>query len=105
MSIKEFFQPFFSFRILIVAGIAFGLWLFSRASESLPLSMLLYEKQVYLVPFLIVVGFHLLLWILVDKVSLYNIRAILWHIVRDTIVITAVFLSTVAARYLVATFL
>lgn len=105
MKMPSFFKPFLTFRFIIIAGIIMGLWLFSVQSEQVQLSALLTEKRVYLVSFLIVFGFHVLLWILVQKASLYDIGGYIWRIIRDFVVINAVVLSTVAACFLLHTFL
>ena len=104
MRMSSFVKPFLSFRFVIVAGIIMGGWLFSMQSEQVPLSALLTEKRVYLISLLIVLGFHVLLWILVQKASLYDIGGYIWRIIRDFVVINAVMLSTVAAFYLIHTF-
>ena len=104
MFLSVIVKPFLTFRFIIIAGIVMGLWLFNIQTEQVPLSALLTEKRVYWISFLIVFGFHILLWILVQKASLYDIKGYLWRIVRDTVVINAVVLSTVAACFLLQTF-
>ena len=105
MKIGSLFKPFFSFNFIIIAGIIMGLWLFSFQSEQVPLSALLTEKNVYLISLIIVFGFHILLWILVQKASLYDFGGNIIRIIRDTIVINAVVLSTVATCFLLNTFI
>lgn len=104
LSLKSIFKPFLAFRFIVIAGIVMGLWLCSMQSEQVPLSALLTESRIYLISFLIVVGFHLLLWTIVEKASFYDIGGYLIRIIRDTIIINAVVLSTVAACFLVDTF-
>lgn len=105
MKIGQFFKSFVSFRFIILAGIIMGLWIYSVHTEQLPLSALLTEKQVYYISALIVVGFHVLIWIILQKASLYNIMANIGYILRDILVINAVFLSTVAVCFLLSTFI
>ncbi len=105
LSIQSIFKPFLAFRFIIIAGIVMGLWLCSMQSEQTPISALLTEGRIYLISFLIVVGFHILLWIIVEKASFYDIGGYLMRILRDTIIINAVVLSTVAACFLINTFL
>lgn len=105
MFLHSFKQSFLSFKFVIIAGIIMGLWLYSFHSEQLTLSALLTEKHVYLISFLIVFGFHALLWIIVQKASLYDIGGNIWRIIRDTVVINVVVLSTVATCFLTTTFL
>ena len=100
MRIPEFARPFLAFRFITVAGIIMGLWLFSIQTEQVPLSVLLTETRLYLISFLIVFGFHALLWIIVQKASFYDIGGYIWRIIRDTIVINAVTLSTIAVCFL-----
>lgn len=97
-------RTFLSFRFISVAGIALGLWLFSLQSEMTPLSSLLTEGRVYLVSFIIVVSVNLLLWVFVEKASLYDIGGYFFRVFRDTIVINAVMWSTAAAAFLLDTF-
>ncbi len=104
ISIPNVLKPFLDFRFVILAGIAMGLWLFSVQSEQVPLSALLTEKRVYLISFLIVFGFHVLYWIIVEKASFYDIWGYVGRIMRDTVVINLVVLSTVAACFLLTTF-
>ena len=100
MKIPEFAKSFLTFRFIILVGIAMGLWIFSIQTEQVPLSVLLTETRIYLISFLIVLGFHILLWIIVQKASFYDIGGYIWRIIRDTIVINAVMLSTVATCFL-----
>lgn len=101
MKIPEFMKSFLTFRFIILAGIALGLWLFSLQSEQVTLGMLLTETRIYLISFLIVFGFHVLLWIIVQKASFYDIGGYIWRIIRDTVIINLVTLSTIAACFLV----
>ena len=105
MKMPEFFKPLLTFRFIILAGIIMGLWIFSLQNEQVALSALLTEKRIYWISFLIVFGFHILLWILVQKASFYDISGYIWRIIRDTFVINAVMLSTVSVCFLAATFL
>ena len=101
MNMPEFMKPFLTFRFIILSGIILGLWLFSLQSEQVTLAMLLTETRLYLISFLIVLGFHVLLWIIVQKASFYDIGGYIWRIIRDTIIINLVTLSTIAACFLV----
>ncbi|MBR6412572.1 MAG: hypothetical protein IKS41_05385 [Alphaproteobacteria bacterium] len=100
MKIPEFAKSFLTFRLIILIGIAMGLWLFSVQTEQVPLSVLLTETRIYLISFMIVLGFHVLLWIIVQKASFYDIGGYVWRIIRDTVIINAVMLSTTAACFL-----
>jgi len=100
MKIPEFAKSFLTFRLIILIGIAMGLWLFSIQTEQIPLSVLLTETRIYLISFMIVLGFHVLLWIIVQKASFYDIGGYIWRIIRDTVIINAVMLSTTAACFL-----
>ena len=105
MKIVDFLKPFFSFRFIILAGIVMGCWLFSVHNEQIALSALLTESRVYMLSFLIVFGFHILLWILVQKASFYDFWGNIWRIIRDFVVINVVILSTTALLFLLNTFL
>ena len=103
--ILKSFKPFLGFRFIILAGIIMGAWLFSLQTEQVPLSALLTESRVYMISFLSVFGFHALLWIIVQKASLYDMGGNIWRIIRDTVVINAVLLSTVGTCFLLTTFI
>ena len=105
MMISKVLKPFLGFRFIILAGIIMGGWLFSLQTEQVPLSALLTESRVYMISFLIVFGFHVLLWIIVQKASLYDIGGNIWRIIRDTVVINAVMLSMVGTCFLLTTFI
>ena len=105
MKIPEFAKPFLSFRFIILAGIVIGLWLYSIKNEQVSLGTLLTETRIYLISFLIVLGFHVLLWIIVQKASFYDIGGYIWRVIRDTIIINATALSTVATCFLVQVYL
>ena len=98
-------KPFLGFRFIVLAGIIMGGWLFSLQTEQVPLSALLTESRVYMISFLIVFGFHVLLWILVQKASFYDLGGNIWRIIRDTVIINAVVLSTVGTCFLLTTFI
>ncbi len=97
-------KAFLSFRFIPLAGIALGIWLFSMQSEMTPLSSLLTESRVYLISLMIVVGVNLLLWVVVEKASFYDIGGYFVRVLRDTIVINAVMWSTAATCFLIDTF-
>jgi len=99
MKIPEFAKPFLTFRFIVLAGIIMGLWIYSLQSEQVALSMLLTESRIYLISFLLVLGFHMLLWILVQKASFYDIGGYLWRIIRDTFIMNAAMLSTIAVCF------
>ena len=105
MKILNFFKPFFSFRFIILAGIIMGGWLFSLQNEQVRLLALLTEERVYMISLLIVFGFHTLLWILVQKASFYDIWGNVGRIIRDSVVINLVMLSTTALLFLIHTFI
>ena len=104
MTFPKFLKPFLGFHFIVLAGIIMGGWLFSLQTEQVPLSALLTESRVYMISFLIVFGFHTLLWIIVQKASLYDIGGNVWRIIRDTVVINAVMLSMIGTCFLLKTF-
>ena len=105
MALKNMVKSFITFRFIILVGIAFGLWLFYVQSDKTPLAALLTEKMVYFMSFLFVLGFHALLWIFVEKLSLSAIGERIVLIMRDSVVINVVVLSTVAMCFLLHTFI
>jgi hypothetical protein len=103
--LKSLSKAFLSFRFIPLAGIAWGLWLFSMQTEMKPISSLLTEGRVYLISFMIVVCVNLFLWVFVEKGSLYDIGGYFIRVFRDTVVINWVMLSTIALSFLIHTFL
>lgn len=101
LTAHSLFKPAVSFRLITCVGILIGLWLYSIQSEQIPLSSLLTEKNVYLISFLTVIGFHVLFWIIVDKASFYDIAGYFFRIIRDTVIINCIVLSTVATCFLI----
>lgn len=104
MQVSTLLKPFFAFRFISLCGIAIALWLYSLQNEKHPISAYLTGQDVYLIAFLIVVGFHLTLWLIVEKASLYDLKGLLGRIIRDTVIINIVMLCSIGALFLVNTF-
>lgn len=100
----NFLKSFFKFNFATVLGVIIGLWLYSMHSERKPLSSFLTEPYLYLILFIIVFGFHLIIWLLMDKATLSNIGKLIKNIISQTIILTLVTLSSVGFLFLINTF-
>lgn len=100
----NFIKAFFSFNFPTLAGLVVGFWLYSLHSERQPLSTFLTESYLYIILFLLVLAFRLIIWLLLDKASLRNIKKLALNIIQDTIILTLVTLSTVGFLFLFNTF-
>ncbi len=104
MHISSLIKPFFTFRFIPLCGIAVAVWLYSLQNEKTPISAYLTQRDVYLIAFLIVIGVHLTLWLVVEKASLYDLKGLFLRIIRDTLIINIVMLCAIAALFLINTF-
>lgn len=102
---KAFFQSFLSFRFSILVGIAVAAWLYLMQSELQPLSSFLLEKQIYLIALLIILGFRISIWILIEKAALYNLKHMLGNIIIDCLTCVATLLSVSGCLFLLSTFI
>lgn len=100
----DILKSLLTFRFAAVAGIVMGVWLHLIQSELTPISSFLVSPRIYVISFLVVLIFHLTLWVIVEKASFYDIAKLLKSIVRDIVIINAVMLSTIAALFLFKTF-
>lgn len=83
MTFKSFLKAFISFRFSTILGLIIALWLFVKQSETLPLSSFLASIQIYLVAFLIVLGFRLVLWVVIEKAGMFSLKNTLINIFID----------------------
>ena len=101
---NSFLSPFFSFHFITLFGIAIALFVYMISNENQPISSFLFKPNLYILSSLIAVAVRLLLWVLVDKGTFFEIRRVLGKIIQDVIVINVVILSTLSSIFIVETF-
>ena len=101
---KSFLTPFFSFHFITLFGIAIALFVYMISNENQPISSFLFSANLYLLSSLVAVVVRILLWILIDKGTLFEIKNVIGRVFQDVIVINAVILSTLSFIFLVETF-
>ena len=101
---RSFWAPFFSFHFITIFGIAIALFVYMISNENQPISSFLFSRNLYLLSSLIAVTVRLLLWVLVDKGTLFEFRKVLWRILQDVLIINVVILSTLSSIFIVETF-
>ncbi len=99
-----FLKSFFTFNFATLFGLITGLWLYSMHSERKPLSSFLTEPSLYLILFIMVFGFRLIVWLLMDKAALAGIGKLIKNVISETIILTLATLSCVGFLFLVNTF-
>ena len=100
----SFLGRFFAFHFITLAGIiiACGVWMFS--TENQPISTFLFSPNLYIISSLVAVAVRLLLWIAVDRGTLFEISRVFWRIIQDVIIINVVILSTLSSIFIAETF-
>ena len=101
---KSFFSPFFSFHFITIFGIVIALFVYMISTESQPISSFLFSPNLYVLSSLVAVAVRVLLWVLIDKGTFFEIRHLLVRLIWDVIVINAVILSTLSSIFIAETF-
>ena len=101
---ESFLTPFFAFHFVPIFGIIIAIFVFGISSETQPLSSFIFNPTLYLISSLLATATRLLLWIAIDKGTLFEIKNIFWKIVLDIIVINVVLLSTLSFIFIIETF-
>lgn len=105
MSIMSFFKSFVGFRFSILLGLGMAIWLFMTQSEQQPLAAFLTSAHIYLIALFTILGLRLLIWVIIEKGSFYNITETIRNIIIDYITCIAALLSMSACLFLVQTFI
>ncbi len=98
-------KSFFSFNLVSVVGILFGLYLWSMQTEVRPLHTFITAPYVYIISFLIVFLSHFVSWIVLDKATFYNVGATVESMFVDFLVLNSVMLGTLGTLFLITTFM
>ena len=101
---KSFFSPFFSFHFVTLFGIGIALFVYMISNENQPLSSFLFSRNLYLLSSLVAIAIRILLWILIDKGTFFEIKRLILKLIQDVIVINVVILSTLSFIFLATTF-
>lgn len=102
---KSFLGAFFSFNLSVIAGIIIGLFVNMIATEVKPVSTFLFDPTLYIISSVSAASIRLVLWLTVDKGTLFEIRRVILYIIRDVIIINAVILSTLSFIFLWETYI
>jgi len=101
---RSLFKAFFSFNLSIVAGIIIGLFVNAIATEIRPVSSFLFEPTLYIVTSVLAATIRLVLWLVLDKGTLFEIKQLIIQIIQDILVINAVVLSTLSFIFIIETY-
>ena len=101
---KSFFSPFFAFHFVTLMGIAIAFFVWMISNDKQPLSSFLFSPNLYLISSSMAVIIRLLLWIAIDKGTLFEIKHVFGRIILDVIVINVVILSTLSSIFIAETF-
>ena len=101
---KSFLSPFFSFHFITVFGIVIAFFVYMKSTESQPISSFLFSPNLYILSSLVAVAVRILLWVLVDKGTFFEIGRLIGRLVQDVIVINVVILSTLSSIFIAETF-
>lgn len=102
---ESLIHKLFSFRFVSIFGIIIALYVFSLRTEARPLSSFLFNPSLYLVASLVAIAVRIVLWIIIDKGTFYEISRNLRQTVEDCIIINIVLLCTLSFLFLVTSFL
>ena len=100
----SFFGRLFAFRFITLAGILVACTVWVLSSESQPISTFLFSPNLYIISSAMAVSIRLLLWIAVERGTLFEIHRVLGQVLQDVIIINIVILSTLSSIFIVETF-
>ena len=102
---KSFLGAFFSFNLAIVFGIVIGLFVNAISSEVQPVSSFLFAPTLYIISSVMAISIRLVLWLTMEKGTMFEFKHVLLFMIRDVIVINAVILSTLSFIFLWETYI
>ncbi|MGN1063203.1 MAG: hypothetical protein ACI4QM_02640 [Alphaproteobacteria bacterium] len=103
--ISSIFKPFISFRFSILLGLIMALFLFTIQSETQPLSSFLTAYPLYAIAFLIIIGFRIIIWVLIEKAGMYSLKGTLSGIFSDYLTCILSLLCATGCLFLLHTFI
>ena len=101
---SSLFSPFFGFHFITIFGILIALFVYMKSTENQPVSSFLFSKNLYILSSLIAVAVRLLLWILIEKGSFFEIGRVMGRVILDVVIINTVILSTLGSIFIAETF-
>ena len=102
---KSFWGAFFSFNLAVIAGIIIGLFVNAISSEVRPVSSFLFDPTLYIISSVLAASIRLVLWLTMEKGTMFEFKHVLLFMIRDIIVINVVILSTLSSIFLWETYL
>lgn len=101
---KSFFGAFFSFNFAVLMGIIIGLFVNVISSDTQPISSFLFAPTLYIISTVLAASVRLVLWLTMEKGTMFEIKHVILYMFRDIIVINVVILSTLSAIFLWETY-
>lgn len=102
---RSIFKAFFSFNLSVIVGIIIALFINTIATEAKPVASFLAEPTLYVVSSISAATIRLVLWLVLDKGTLFEAKQMIVHMIQDILVINVVILSTLSFIFLVETYL
>ena len=101
---NSFLTHFFAFHFTTLAGIIIACCVWTMSSENQPISGFLFSSTLYIISSIVAIAIRLLLWIAVDRGTLFEIKRVFWRILQDVVIINVVILSTLSSIFIAETF-
>ena len=101
---KSFLSAFFSFNLAVLAGIIIGLFVNAISSEVQPVSSFLFAPTLYIISSISAASIRLVLWLTMEKGTMFELKHVIMYMIRDVVVINAVILSTLSFIFLWETY-
>ena len=101
---NSFLGHFFAFHFITLAGIIIAGCVWMISSESQPVSSFLFSPNLYIISSLVAITVRLLLWIAIDRGTLFEISRVFGRVIQDVIIINVVILSTLSSIFIAETF-
>lgn len=105
MAISSIFKPFISFRFSILLGLIMAAWLYAIQSETKPISSFLMAYPIYLIALLIVLGFRITIWVVIEKADMYNLKNTIFSTILDYFTCILTLLCATGCLFLIHTFI
>ena len=100
-----FLHKLFSFRFISVCGIIIAACVFYLQTDAQPLSSFVFNPSLYTVASLVAIGWHVFLWLVVEKATFYEFFRVVKDTFEDCIIINIVLLCTLSFLFLITSFL
>ena len=102
---SSFFRNLFRFRLINVCGIIIALIVWNMTSERQPLSNFLFHSNLYIIISLVVLAFHIFIWLAVQRGSFYDFGRLLKNFVQDWVILNLIVLSCLGSLFLLRFFI